>query len=138
MSADQHALPQPGRPYNVLATEQVNQATEAIDRMTPLEMVQAMNAEDAKVASAVTGELPQVARAIEAIATRLRRGGRLIYMGAGTSGRLGVLDASECPPTFTTPPDMVIGRIAGGPVALAQSQEDQEDSAESGRADALD
>jgi N-acetylmuramic acid 6-phosphate etherase len=117
----------------LLATEQVNPATRAIDRMTPLEMVQAMNAEDAKVAGAVERELPQVACAIEAIAPRLRRGGRLIYIGAGTSGRLGVLDASECPPTFNTPADMILGCIAGGPVALTQSQEDMEDSAEAGQ-----
>lgn len=138
MSADPNPPLQQGQMYHLLATEQINPATSAIDRMTPLEMVQAMNAEDAKVARAVERELPQVARAIEAIAARLRRGGRLIYMGAGTSGRLGVLDASECPPTFNVPPDLIVGRIAGGPIALSQSQEDQEDSAEAGRADAAD
>lgn len=122
--------------YHLLATEQVNQATRGIDRMTPLEMVRAMNAEDARVAGAIEQALPQIARAIEEIAARLRRGGRLIYMGAGTSGRLGALDASECPPTFNTPPDMIIGCMAGGPTAFTQAMEDQEDSAESGRADA--
>lgn len=124
------------QPYHLLATEQVNPATRGIDRMTPLEMVQAINAEDARVAGAVEQALPQIARAIEEIAARLRRGGRLIYMGAGTSGRLGALDAAECPPTFNTSPDMIIGCMAGGPTAFAQAMEDQEDSAESGRADA--
>jgi N-acetylmuramic acid 6-phosphate etherase len=136
MSADQNAPPQPERSYQQLATEQVNPATRDIDRMTPLEMVQAMNAEDARVAGAVAQALPQIAEAIEAIAARLRRGGRLIYMGAGTSGRLGVLDASECPPTFNVSPDLILGCIAGGPMALTQSQEDMEDSADGGWADA--
>ncbi len=137
MSVDPNAQRQQGQAYHLLATEQVNPATTEIDRMTPLEIVQAMNDEDAKVAGAVRQELPRIARAIEEIAARLRRGGRLIYMGAGTSGRLGALDASECPPTFNTPPDMIIGCMAGGPSALTQAMEDQEDSAESGRADAV-
>lgn len=119
-----------------LETEKVNPATVTIDRMTPLEMVQVMNAEDAKVAEAVRLELPRIASAIEAIATRMRRGGRLIYMGAGTSGRLGSLDASECPPTFNLPPDRVVARVAGGPIALAQANEDAEDSFEAGYAEA--
>jgi N-acetylmuramic acid 6-phosphate etherase len=136
MSIDPQASPQQGQPYSQLATEQINPATSQIDRMTPLEMVQAINAEDAKVAGAVERELPQIARAIEAIAARLRRGGRLIYMGAGTSGRLGALDAAECPPTFNTPPGMIIGMMAGGPSALTKAMEDQEDSAEAGLADA--
>ncbi len=119
-----------------LETEKVNPATIAIDRMSPLEMVQVMNAEDAKVAEAVRLELPHIASAIEAIATRMRHGGRLIYMGAGTSGRLGSLDASECPPTFNLSPDMVIARVAGGPIALAQANEDAEDSFEAGYAEA--
>ncbi|HEY7357874.1 MAG TPA: N-acetylmuramic acid 6-phosphate etherase [Ktedonobacterales bacterium] len=136
MSAEQNAPRQQGQSYQQLATEQVNPATRDIDRMTTLEMVQAMNAEDASVAGAVARALPQIAEAIEAIAARLRRGGRLIYMGAGTSGRLGVLDASECPPTFNVSPEMIVGCVAGGPIALARSQEDQEDSAEGGQADA--
>ncbi|HLW03364.1 MAG TPA: N-acetylmuramic acid 6-phosphate etherase [Ktedonobacterales bacterium] len=136
MSADPRAPLQHEQPYNLLATEQVNPATREIDRMTTLEMVQAMNAEDARVADAVHQTLPQIASAIDAIAARLRRGGRLIYMGAGTSGRLGALDASECPPTFNVPPDMIIGCMAGGPSALTRAMEDQEDSAESGQADA--
>ena len=125
-----------GASFARLETEQSNPATAEIDQMSPLEIAQAMNAEDATVAGAVARELPQVARAIEAIAGRLRGGGRLIYMGAGTSGRLGVLDASECPPTFNVSPDLVVGRIAGGPVALTRAAEDSEDSAEAGETDA--
>jgi N-acetylmuramic acid 6-phosphate etherase len=118
-----------------LETEKVNPATTEIDRMSPLEIVQVMNAEDAKVAEAIKQELPQIARAIEEIAARLRRGGRLIYVGAGTSGRLGVLDAAECPPTFNVPATMVIGLLAGGPIAQTQAKEDQEDSVEAGEAE---
>jgi N-acetylmuramic acid 6-phosphate etherase len=121
---------------DALETEKRNPATDAIDRMSALEIVRVMNAEDATVAGAVAQELPQIARAIEGIAERLRQGGRLLYMGAGTSGRLGVLDASECPPTFNTPPELVVGWIAGGPEALTRSIEGLEDSAERGRADA--
>jgi N-acetylmuramic acid 6-phosphate etherase len=80
-----------------------------------------MNAEDARVVEAVRAEAESVARAIDWAADRLRRGGRLVYVGAGTSGRLGVLDASECPPTFGTPPGMVVGLIAGGPTALTRA-----------------
>ena len=123
------------RLLNVLDTEQANPATGEIDRMSPLEIVQAINAEDEKVAQAVKQVLPNVATAIEKIATRLRAGGRLIYAGAGTSGRLGALDASECPPTFNLPPDMVIACLAGGPQAFDRAHEDLEDSAEAGRAD---
>ena len=119
----------------VLDTEKINLATAEIDRMSSLEIVQVINAEDAKVAQAVKLVLPQVARAIEEVTTRLRRGGRLVYAGAGTSGRLGALDASECPPTFNIPQEMVITCIAGGPQALGQAYEDQEDSWEAGRAD---
>ncbi len=125
-----------GWPYSVLETEKINPATTEIDRLSPLEIVQVMNAEDAKVAEAVRQELPRIAGAIEEIAARLQRGGRLIYFGAGTSGRLGALDASECPPTFNIPPEKVIGCIAGGPIALAQAAEDLEDSAEAGKAEA--
>ncbi|HYT35176.1 MAG TPA: N-acetylmuramic acid 6-phosphate etherase [Ktedonobacteraceae bacterium] len=96
------------RALNVLDTEKVNPATTEIDRMSPLEIVQVINAEDAKVALAVQQVLPQIARAVAEIATRLRRGGRLIYVGAGTSGRLGALDASECPPTFNIPQEIVL------------------------------
>lgn len=115
-----------------LETEKINPATREIDRMSSLEIVQIMNAEDARVTEAIHKELPAIARAIEQIATRLRHNGRLIYVGAGTSGRLGVLDAAECPPTFNVSPDMVIGLLAGGPIAQSQAQEDQEDSFEAG------
>ncbi len=120
---------------STLETEKVNPATVEIDRMSPLEIVQVMNAEDAKVAGAIKREEAHIAEAIEAITARLRRGGRLIYMGAGTSGRLGVLDAAECPPTFNLPPDKVIGCVAGGPIAQTHASEDAEDSAEAGKAD---
>jgi N-acetylmuramic acid 6-phosphate etherase len=122
-------------PLSALETERVNPATARIDSLSPLEIVQLMNAEDARVAEAVARELPQIARAIETIAGRLRSGGRLIYLGAGTSGRLGALDAAECPPTFNVPPEQVIGCVAGGATALAGAVEDMEDSAEVGRAD---
>ena len=123
-------------PLSVLETEKANPVSAGIDRMTPLEIVRVINAEDVKVAQAVEQVLPDVARAIEAIAARLRRGGRLIYFGAGTSGRLGALDASECPPTFNISPETVVACIAGGPQALERAHEDQEDSAEAGQADA--
>ncbi len=126
----------PAEDLGALATEQRNPATTAIDRMSALEIARAMNAADTTVTAAVQRELPPIARAIEGITTRLRQGGRLLYMGAGTSGRLGVLDASECPPTFGTPPEQVVGWIAGGPDALTRSIEGAEDSAEAGRADA--
>ena len=124
------------QPFSALETEKINPATSEIDRMSPLEIVQVINAEDAKVAEAVKQELSHIARAIEQIAARMRRGGRLLYFGAGTSGRLGALDASECPPTFNLPPEMVIGSVAGGPIALTLAVEDLEDSAEAGTADA--
>ena len=124
------------RPVTSLATEQVNPATLEIDRLSPLEMVKVINAEDARVAEAVGKEAESIARAIELITSRLRNGGRLVYMGAGTSGRLGVLDASECPPTFTISPELVIGWVAGGTEAIASAYEDIEDSFEAGLADA--
>ncbi len=123
------------RPLNRLDTEKVNPATTEIDSMSPLEIVQLINAEDAKVALAVKQVLPQIGQAIEEIAARLRRGGRLVYVGAGTSGRLGALDASECPPTFNISPETVIACLAGGPQALGWAHEDLEDSPETGQAD---
>ncbi|MGC9396792.1 MAG: N-acetylmuramic acid 6-phosphate etherase [Anaerolineae bacterium] len=113
-------------------TESRNPATTHIDLVSTLEMVRLMNAEDAKVAAAVGVELPAIAEAIDRIAERMRDGGRLIYIGAGTSGRLGVLDASECPPTFNAAPEQVVGLIAGGEVALRTAVEGAEDSPESG------
>jgi len=131
--------PQPITQYSALSTqhstESRNPATQEIDSVSTLEMVRLMNAEDAKVAAVVEAELPTIAAAIDAIAERMRRGGRLIYIGAGTSGRLGVLDASECPPTFSAAPGQVVGLIAGGPTALTTAVEGAEDSPDSGAAD---
>lgn len=135
MAEEPQMAPAPEIPVTALETERANPATTEIDRMSALEMAQVMNAEDAKVAEAIKQELPQIARTLEEIALRLRRGGRLIYVGAGTSGRLGVLDAAECPPTFNVPADRVIGLLAGGPIAQTQAKEDQEDSFEAGEAD---
>lgn len=113
-----------------LTTEGRNPASEAIDNLSALEIVRLMNSEDAGVAQAVGREAEPIARAIRAIADRLRAGGRLIYIGAGTSGRLGVLDAAECPPTFNTPPEMVVGIITGGPGAMFRAVEGAEDHPE--------
>lgn len=113
-----------------MTTEAVNPASEKIDTLTPLELVQLMNREDAKVASAVAAEAEAVAEAVTVIADRMKSGGRLVYIGAGTSGRLGVLDASECPPTFNTPPELVVGLIAGGDTALRKAAEGVEDHPE--------
>lgn len=114
--------------FSELTTEKVNPATAHIDECTTLEMVKLINDEDKKVAAAVEGVLPEVARAVDAIAESFSRGGRLFYIGAGTSGRLGVLDASECPPTFGVKPDMVQGLIAGGEGALIRAVEGAEDN----------
>lgn len=118
-----------------LVSEARNPDTLQIDLMSSGEIVAAMNAEDAKVAEAVRQVLPQVAAAVDCIVEAFKAGGRLIYMGAGTSGRLGVLDASECPPTFGVPEDMVVGLIAGGDRALRHPIEGAEDSREEGRND---
>lgn len=106
-----------------------------IDELPTLEMLRVINREDQLVALAVERELPQVARAVDAIAERFDRGGRLFYIGAGTSGRLGVLDASECPPTFSVEPELFQGLIAGGDAALRRSSEHSEDSPEQGAED---
>ncbi len=113
--------------FEHLTTESRNPASEHLDGLSPLEIVELINAEDAKVAAAVAVEAGSIARAIETIADRLGRGGRLVYVGAGTSGRLGVLDAVECPPTFNTDPTQVVGVIAGGHAALTRSVEGAED-----------
>ena len=118
-----------------LPTEAGNPASEHLDELSTLEMLALINAEDANVAGAVQAELGNVARAVDAIAERFRRGGRLFYIGAGTSGRLGVLDASECPPTFSVSADLVQGLIAGGDSALRLSSEHSEDSREEGARD---
>lgn len=111
-----------------LATEKINPLTRRIDTLGTAELAALINQEDMKVAPAVARELPAIAAAIDMITDRLRRGGRLFYAGAGTSGRLGVLDAAECPPTFGTDPEMVQGLIAGGKAAMFVAQEGAEDS----------
>jgi len=111
-------------------TEARNPASEKIDTLSAVEIARLMNSQDEQVPRAVGRETEAIGRAIEAIAARLRRGGRLIYIGAGTSGRLGVLDAAECPPTFSTPPELVVGLIAGGYGALTRAVEGAEDHPE--------
>ncbi len=110
-----------------LLTEQANEGTRQIDRLSTVHMLNMINDEDQKVAPAVAKEIPAIASAVDGIAARMKQGGRLIYCGAGTSGRLGVLDASECPPTYGTSPDQVIGVIAGGFNALVSAAEGAED-----------
>jgi N-acetylmuramic acid 6-phosphate etherase len=110
-----------------LTTEARNPASERLDSLSALEIVNLMNAEDATIAAAVGREETAIATAIDQIVERLRSGGRLLYMGSGTSGRLGVLDAAECPPTFNTNPAQVVGIIAGGYDALVRSIEGAED-----------
>lgn len=121
-----------------LETEASNPASAEIDSLSALEIVRLMNAEDATIAAAVAEEAESIAAAIEAVTDRLGDGGRLIYIGAGTSGRLGVLDASECPPTFSTPPELVVGLIAGGRDALTRAIEGAEDHPEQGERDLRD
>lgn len=121
----------------LLLTESRNEASARLDELPTLEMLAVINDEDARVAMAVRAELPAIAAAVDAVAERFRRGGRLLYMGAGTSGRLGVLDASECPPTFSVEASLVQGIIAGGDRALRLSSEHSEDSAEEGVRDLL-
>ena len=119
----------------LLMTEARNPASEHLDELSTLEMLTLINAEDAKVAGAVHAELASIAQAVDAIAERFERGGRLFYIGAGTSGRLGVLDASECPPTFSVSAELVQGLIAGGDSALRLSSEHSEDSRDEGARD---
>jgi len=119
----------------LLTTETRNPLTRDLDNLTSLELVRLINAEDARVAGAVAAEAGAIARAIDVIADRLAAGGRLVYTGAGTSGRLGVLDAVECPPTFNTDPDQVVGLIAGGREGLVRAVEGAEDSGQAGRQD---
>lgn len=118
-----------------LTTESRNPASASIDSLSAIEIVRLMNQQDATIAAAVAEQADKVAAAIDVIADRLRQGGRLIYIGAGTSGRLGVLDASECPPTFSTPPEMVVGLIAGGREALTRAIEGAEDFPDQGAKD---
>ena len=121
----------------MLLTEQPNPASADIDRLPTEAMLRVINDEDRKVADSITPELPRIAEAVDAIAHALQNGGRLFYIGAGTSGRLGVLDASECPPTFSVPPEWVQGIIAGGESALARATEASEDDPARGVRDLL-
>lgn len=117
-----------------LLTEQANPASQRLDQLSPLDFVDLVNREDQKTLAAIAGAREALAEAITQTATALSHGGRLFYVGAGTSGRLGVLDASECPPTFCTPPELVQGIIAGGAGALVRSSEGLEDIATDGAA----
>jgi N-acetylmuramic acid 6-phosphate etherase len=118
--------------FEHLLTETRHPDTANIDQLSTLEMLQVINAADRLVADAVHAELPRIAQAVDGIAERLEKGGRLFYTGAGTSGRLGVLDASECPPTFNVDPKLVVGLIAGGDYALRHSIEGAEDDPQQG------
>jgi N-acetylmuramic acid 6-phosphate etherase len=120
---------------SVIPTEQVNPRTVDIDVVSTTEVLQKINAEDQQVAQAVSRAIPQIAVVVDAIKTAFENGGRLLYFGAGTSGRLGVLDASECPPTYGAPPSLVQAFIAGGDIALRNAVEGAEDSAELGLED---
>jgi len=120
-----------------LLTEQRNEASRSIDQLSTAEMLQVINRQDAAVAAAVAEEVPHIAQAVDAVVAAMRRGGRLFYIGAGTSGRLGVLDASECPPTFNVPADWVQGIIAGGEKALSRATEASEDDPALGAADLM-
>ncbi len=122
---------------NRLTTEQRNPASEKVDRLSAIEIVELINREDQTIAAAVGKESNHIAQAIDLVVEGMRQGGRLIYMGAGTSGRLGVLDASECPPTFNTDPELVVGLIAGGHGALVRSIEGAEDFPEHGERDLI-
>ncbi|HEY3366851.1 MAG TPA: N-acetylmuramic acid 6-phosphate etherase [Symbiobacteriaceae bacterium] len=120
-----------------LATESRLTESMEIDQAGTEELLRIINEQDQLIAQAVGREIPQIARAVDVLAERLRCGGHLIYIGAGTSGRLGILDASEIPPTYGTPPELVRGLIAGGPEALTAAWEGAEDDVEMGRADVL-
>ena len=120
-----------------MTTEKRNQNTMNLDTMSPMEILTVMNQEDEKVPQAIGKVLPEIAKCVELASTAIRSGGRIIYMGAGTSGRLGVLDAVECPPTFGVAPGTVIGLVAGGATAFDRPIEDAEDSMDEGRKDLL-
>jgi N-acetylmuramic acid 6-phosphate etherase len=120
-----------------LITEQSNPVSLNLDELSALELLRVMSAAEAGVAEAVGREIPRIARAVEAIAAALEQGGHLVYLGAGTSGRLGVLDAAECPPTFGVSPNLVRGIIAGGERALTRAVESVEDDPDRGAADLL-
>jgi len=123
------------KPLDDLLTERVNPASEGIDALPAARILEIINAEDQQVAGAVAREIPAIGRVVEAIVEAIGRGGRLFYIGAGTSGRLGVLDAAECPPTFSASPNLVAGIMAGGEAALARATETSEDDPELGARD---
>ncbi len=123
---------EPAHELHELTTEQANTASRQIDCLSAVEIARLMNAEDATIATAVATEIAAIGAAIEGIVARMEQGGRLIYIGAGTSGRLGVLDASECPPTFRTAPGQVVGWLAGGTRVLTHASERLEDDAQAG------
>lgn len=118
-----------------MITESRNQASLTIDQLTTIDMLKVINEEDKKVAFAVEKQLPQIAQAVDKIVEAFQQQGRLIYIGAGTSGRLGILDASECPPTYGTPVEQIMGIIAGGTPAIFKAVENAEDKPEQGQAD---
>lgn len=120
-----------------LLTEQRNAASSALDELSTIGILTVMNRADAEIPAAVEREIVRIARAVDAIALALERGGSLVYIGAGTSGRLGILDASECPPTFNVSPDLVRGIIAGGAAALARATEASEDDPQTGARDLM-
>ncbi|MEV7390602.1 MULTISPECIES: N-acetylmuramic acid 6-phosphate etherase [unclassified Streptomyces] len=132
MTTERHSL---RTELETLTTEAFRPELAEIDTLPTLDIARLMNGEDAEVAAAVALRLPEISAAIDAVAARMARGGRLVYAGAGTAGRLGILDASECPPTFNTDPGQVVGVIAGGPRAMVTSVEGAEDSAELARKD---
>ena len=128
----------PERPASALGaalTEQSNPASENIDQLPVEQILRIIHAEDCRVAGSVAPEIPNIARTVDSVVAAIHRGGRLFYLGAGTSGRLGVLDACECPPTFGVEPELVTAVIAGGDVALRNAAEGYEDDAQAGAAD---
>ena len=126
---------QPAASLNHLITESSNEASQGFDTKSALEIARIINQEDSKIAAAVKKALPEIALVIDSVARSLRDGGRLIYIGAGSSGRIAALDACECPPYFSTPPQSVQYIMAGGPKALASAVEVNEDSEELGQRD---
>ena len=123
--------------FEKLLTEQLHPASKHLDELDTTEILRMMNAADAEIATAIRREIPRIAAAVDAISGALGRGGRMTYIGAGTSGRLGVLDASECPPSFNVPADLVRGIIAGGEPALVRAVEQIEDDADAGARDLI-
>src|SRR5579872_4367151 len=123
--------------FDDLLTEQRHQGAEDLDSLPIPQILNILNSADAEVPAAVAEEIPRIAAAVTAIVNALEQGGHLVYLGAGSSGRLGVLDAAECPPTFSVPPDLVRGIMAGGERALSRSSETSEDDPDAGARDLL-